>query len=42
MDYLPIFGIVVLLNSPIYLLLFKIQGRLTKVETILNGGKKSE
>jgi len=39
MEYLGIFGIIVMLNSPIYLMLFNIQRRLTKIE-VLNGLKK--
>lgn len=40
MEYLANFGIIVGLNSPIYIMLMNIQRRLTKVETILNGDKK--
>jgi hypothetical protein len=39
MEYLGLFGIVVVLNSPIYLMLFNIQRRLTKIE-VLNGIKE--
>lgn len=39
MEYLGIFGIIVVLNSPIYIMLFNIQRRLTKIE-VLNGMKK--
>lgn len=40
MDYfLGFLGIMVVLNSPIYLMLFNIQRRLTKIE-VLNGIKK--
>jgi len=39
MEYLPIFGVIIILNSPIYFMLFNIQRRLTKIE-VLNGMKK--
>jgi len=38
-EFLPIIGIIVILNSPIYTMLFNIQKRLTKIE-VLNGSKK--
>ena len=35
-----IIGVIMFLISPIYWGLYKIHGRLTRVETILNGDKK--
>lgn len=46
MEYLPILGLIVVLNTPIYGMLFNIQRRLTKVEEKVkylykkNGGEK--
>lgn len=39
MEYLGFIGVIVILNSPIYLMLFNIQKRLTKIE-VLNGIEK--
>jgi len=40
MEYLGIFGVIIVLNSPIYLMLFNIQRRLTKLEVNFNKKRK--
>lgn len=42
MEYLPIMGIVVILNAPIYGMLFNIQRRLTRIEVLNNSKKKKK
>lgn len=41
MEYLAFFGIIVALNSPIYVMLMNIQRRLTKLE-VVSGCKKEK